>query len=51
MGAITNEVLKFKKVIEFQNSCTVICFSQIYIESSTEKHNLSLEKVVKNLQN
>ena len=30
-GAITNDVLKFKKVIEFQNSCIAICFSQIYL--------------------
>ena len=29
-GAIINDVLKFRKVIEFEYSCIVICFSYIY---------------------
>ena len=29
--AITNDVLKFRKVIEFESSCIVICFSYIYL--------------------
>ena len=24
-GVITNDVLKFRKIIEFESSCTVIC--------------------------
>ena len=30
-GTITNDVLKFSKVIEFESSCVVICFSYIYL--------------------
>ena len=30
-GAITNDVLKFIKVIEFESSCIIICFSYIYL--------------------
>ena len=30
-GAITNDVLKFKKVIEFESSCIVIYLSYIYL--------------------
>ena len=30
-GAITNDVIKFRKVIEFENFCIVICFSYIYL--------------------
>ena len=29
-GTVTNDVLKFRKVIEFESSCIVICFSYIY---------------------
>ena len=29
--AINNDVLKFRKVIEFECSCTVICISYIYL--------------------
>ena len=28
--AITNDALKFRKVVEFESSCIVICFSYIY---------------------
>ena len=30
-GTITNDVLKFRKVIEFESSCIVISFSYIYL--------------------
>ena len=30
-GPITNGTLKFRKVIEFESSCIVICFSLIFI--------------------
>ena len=30
-GAITNDVLKFRKVNKFESSCIVICFSYICI--------------------
>ena len=30
-GAITDDVLKFRKDIEFESSCTVTCFSHIYL--------------------
>ena len=30
-GTITNDALKFRKVIEIESSCTVICFSYIYL--------------------
>ena len=30
-GAITNDTLKFRKVIEFERSCIAICFSYIYL--------------------
>ena len=29
--AMTNDVLKFRKVFEFESSCIVICFSYIYL--------------------
>ena len=29
-AAITNDVLKLRKVIEFESSCILICFSYIY---------------------
>ena len=44
--AITNDVLKFRKAIEFENSSIVICFSYIYLQSSMEKDYLTIEKVV-----
>ena len=28
-GAINNDVLKFRKVIEFESSCILLCFSYI----------------------
>ena len=31
VGAITNDVLKFRKVIEFESLCIVIFFSYIYL--------------------
>ena len=31
MGAITNDVLRFRKVIEFESSSTIICFHYIYL--------------------
>ena len=30
-GAITNDVLKFRKVIKFESPCTVICFFYIHL--------------------
>ena len=30
-GTVTNDVLKFKKVIGFESSCIVIYFSYIYV--------------------
>ena len=48
-GAITNEVLKFRKVVEFESVSIVICFSYIY-QIIDEKDHLSIEKVIKNLQ-
>ena len=30
-GAVTNDVLKFRKVIEFESSCIVISLSYIYL--------------------
>ena len=30
-GDITNDALKFRKVIEFETSCTVIFFSYIHL--------------------
>ena len=30
-GAITNDVLKFRKFIEFESSCIETCFSSIYL--------------------
>ena len=29
--AITNDFLKFRKVIEFEQSCIVICYSYVYL--------------------
>ena len=29
--AITNNVLKFRKVIEFESSCIASCFSYVYL--------------------
>ena len=43
-----NEVLKFRKVIEFESSCIVICFS--YVNSIIDG-KISIKKAVKNLQN
>ena len=28
---ITNGVLKFRKVVEFESSCILICFSYVYL--------------------
>ena len=30
-GTISNDVLKFRKVIEFESFCVVVCFSYIYL--------------------
>ena len=30
-GTISNDVLKFRKVIEFESLCVVVCFSYIYL--------------------
>ena len=39
-GAITNNVLKSRKVIEFESSCIVICFSYINLIIDEKKIKL-----------
>ena len=46
--AITNDDLKFRKNIEFESLCIVICFSYIYL-IIMEKVHLSIKQVLKNL--
>ena len=46
-GAITDDVLKFRKVMEFQSLC--ICYSYNYLIIAEKR--LSIKKVVKNLRN
>ena len=50
--AITNDVLKFRKTIKFESLRIVIGFSCIclIIDKKTEKYQLSIKKVVKNIQ-
>ena len=43
--AITNKVLKFGKVTEFESSCIVVCFSCIYLIIDGKDH-LSIKKEV-----
>ena len=51
-GAVTNDVSKFRKVIEFKSSCLVICdLFLLYYLIVDEKNNLSIKKVVQNLRN
>ena len=40
---ITNDVLKFRKVIEFESSCIVICFSYIYLIVDGKRSFISYE--------
>ena len=47
-GAVTNDILKFKKLIEFQSSHIVIFFSYIYLIIDG-KNPLSIKNVVKDL--
>ena len=47
--AITNDILKFRKVIEFESLCIVIYFSYIYIIINGKIS--SIKQVVKNLRN
>ena len=49
-GAIANGISKFRKIIEFESSYIVICFS-FFIYLSMEKDLLSIKKVVKKLKN
>ena len=50
-GVITNDVLKFRKAIEFASSCIIVtCFSYIY-QIIHGKDHLSIKKVLKNLRN
>ena len=46
MGTINNEVLKFRKIIEFESSCIVICFSYIYLIIAGKEH-LSIKDKMK----
>ena len=46
-GAITNDVLKFRKVIKFESSRIVLCFCYIYLIN--DRRRLSIKRVVKNL--
>ena len=48
-GAITNNILKFKKVIEFESSCIAISLSYIYLMVDRKDH-LSTNKEVKDLR-
>ena len=43
-GAIANDVLKFRKVIEFESSCIEICFSYIYL--IIDRKRLSINKII-----
>ena len=43
-GAITNDVLKFRKVIEFEISCIEISFSYIYL--IIDRKRLSINKII-----
>ena len=55
--SITNHVLKFRKVIKFENSLIVICFSYIYLIIDGKRFtkrltkNLPIKKVVESLRN
>ena len=48
--AITNDFLKFRKVIEFEQSCIVICYSYVYLIID-EEYYLLIKKFAKNLRN
>ena len=43
LGTITNDVLNFKKDIEFESSCIVICFSYIYLIIDGKRSFINLE--------
>ena len=45
VGAITNDVLKFRKVIKFERLCIVICFSYIYLIIDGKNINSLVNKV------
>ena len=45
-SATSNDVLKFRKIIEFESLCIVIYFSNIYLIVD-EKGHLSITKIVK----
>ena len=47
-GTITNDTLKFSKVVEFESSCIEICFSYIYLIID-EKDNLSIKESTKKI--
>ena len=42
-AAITNDILKFRKVIEFGSSCIVICFFYIYLIVDGKRSFISYE--------
>ena len=44
-GVINNDVLKFRKVIEYESSCIEICFPYICLMTDG---NISLMKLIKN---
>ena len=46
MGPINNKVLKFRKIIEFESLCIVICFSYIYLIIAGKDH-LSIKDKMK----
>ena len=45
VGAITNDVLKFRKVIKFERLCIAICFSYIYLIIDGKNINSLVNKV------
>ena len=46
-GSIINDALKFRKVIQIESSCTVICFSYIYLLILDRKRSFINQKVDK----
>ena len=50
-GGITDDVLKFRKVIKFESSCIVTCFSHVYLINQRWKKNIyQLRKQLKTNQ-
>ena len=43
VGTITNDVLKFRKVMEFESSCIEICFCYIYLIIDGKRSFINLE--------